>query len=239
MYILQNSIFLPLYSYQKFQNTSNSYIVLIKTILFNRNDTEIIKVSSSCVQLTLFSSDCLYLNYIPQQYLNIRRALFRLYQPPCDYIALKFLIFSVIIQTYFLKTKSRYWLAHSSSEQEISGFLPYKSGKQKYVTQALIFFYCFHSDSRQANAYHLQHSCYDNHVDEITTFIHRFKDIGRVSTEEKKTSRNVKNLLSWNQLCRLKGTFSWLDDSTTHLQMVGTVVNHKSQSKSQDLQISM
>ncbi|CAL6002771.1 Conserved_hypothetical protein [Hexamita inflata] len=168
------------------------------------------------------------------------RALFRLFQPPCDYIALKFLIFSDIIQTYFLKTKSSYWLVHSFSEQEISGFLPYKSGKQKYVTQALIIFcfhflfiFCFHSDSlklRQANAHHVQHSCYDNQVNEITTFIHRFKDIGRVSTEEKKTSRNVLNLLSWNQLCRLKGTFSWLDD------LYNAFVNGWYRRESQELQ---
>ncbi|CAL6029917.1 Hypothetical_protein [Hexamita inflata] len=168
-----------------------------------------------------YSSDDLYLLDINLHHFTIlqnisnvqtertNRALFRLLY------SFKILnIFSNYIDLFF-KKKSRYWLAHSFSEQEISGFLPYKSGKQKYVTSALIIFYCFHSDSfklRQANAHHVQHSCYDNHVNEITTFIHRFKDIGRVSTEEKKTSRNDQNLLSWNQLCRLKGTISWLDD---------------------------
>ncbi|CAL6052417.1 Hypothetical_protein [Hexamita inflata] len=194
----------------------------------NNQSNQVQQDQSSLINKTKIQQQQLKVVYQP-----LRRALFRLFQPPCDYIALKFLIFSVIIQTYFLKTKSSYWLAHSFSEQEISGFLPYKSGKQKYVTQALIIFYCFHSDSfklRQANAHHVQHSCYDNHVNGITTFIHRFKDIGRVSTEEKKTSRNVLNLLSWNQLCRLKGTFSWLDD------LYNAFVNGWYRRESQELQ---
>ncbi|CAL5991943.1 Hypothetical_protein [Hexamita inflata] len=159
--------------------------------------------------------------------------------PPRNYVTCKFLIFSVIIQTYFLKTKSRYWLIISLNKKFLD--FPYKSGKQKYVTQALIIIYFFHSDffkQDQAYAYHLQHSCYDKHLNEITTFIHWFKDIGRVSTEEKKTSRNVQTLLSWNSTCQ-KEPFLGQMISSTHLQMVGTAVYHESYTKSNDLKISM
>ncbi|CAL6091801.1 LURP-one-related_family protein [Hexamita inflata] len=88
----------------------------------------------------------------------------------------RFIIFSQYFQQLYrpiFKNKIYQWLAHSSSKQEISGFIQYKSGKQIVVIQVIQQYLIFSPNY----VYHLLRSCYGNHLNVLVFIIYNIQHI--------------------------------------------------------------